>query len=167
MEIQSIDSFLDYLSKVRFRTARLLPLVPEDKYEWTYKPGKFSFGDIVRHLAGIERFMYAENALFKPSRYPGHDKSLASTKEATINYFEKLHLESLEIFSKLTPVELKRKTHTPTGTPITLWEWLRLMIEHEIHHRGQMYLYLSMLEIPTPPMYGLTSEEVLNASKGK
>jgi uncharacterized damage-inducible protein DinB len=34
------------------------------------------------------------------------------------------------------------------------------MIEHEIHHRGQIYLYLSMSNVKTPPLYGLTSEEV-------
>jgi uncharacterized damage-inducible protein DinB len=34
------------------------------------------------------------------------------------------------------------------------------MVEHEVHHRGQLYLYLGMLGVPTPPLYGLTSEEV-------
>ena len=34
------------------------------------------------------------------------------------------------------------------------------MVEHEIHHRGQLYLLLSMLGVATPPIYGLTSEEV-------
>ncbi len=34
------------------------------------------------------------------------------------------------------------------------------MAEHEIHHRGQLYMYLGMLGVETPPIYGLTSEEV-------
>jgi uncharacterized damage-inducible protein DinB len=34
------------------------------------------------------------------------------------------------------------------------------MVEHEAHHRGQIYLYLGLLDVPTPPLYGLTSEEV-------
>lgn len=165
MEINSAQTFLDYFEKVRFRTERLIPLMPEEMFEWTYKTGKFSFGDLIRHLAGIERFMYAENAQFKPSKYPGHHYDLAPGRSETINYFERLHNESLEIFGSLAPEDLHRKTKTPTGTPITLWKWLRLMIEHEIHHRGQMYMYLSMLDIPSPPMYGLTSEEVLKGSK--
>jgi uncharacterized damage-inducible protein DinB len=33
-------------------------------------------------------------------------------------------------------------------------------LEHEIHHRGQVYIYLSLLGVATPPLYGLTSEEV-------
>jgi uncharacterized damage-inducible protein DinB len=34
------------------------------------------------------------------------------------------------------------------------------MCEHQVHHRGQIYLMLNMLEVATPPLFGLTSEEV-------
>ena len=40
----------------------------------------------------------------------------------------------------------------------------RALVEHEIHHRGQIYLYLSMLDVKTPPIYGMTSEEVREKS---
>jgi len=59
---------------------------------------------------------------------------------------------------------LQRKCATPDGAHITVWKWLRAMVEHEIHHRGQLYLYLSLLNVPTPPLYGLTSEEVRERS---
>ena len=39
-------------------------------------------------------------------------------------------------------------------------KWMRAMVEHEIHHRGQIYTYLAMLDVATPPRYGLTSEDV-------
>jgi uncharacterized damage-inducible protein DinB len=39
------------------------------------------------------------------------------------------------------------------------------MVEHEVHHRGQIYLMLGMLEVRTPPLYGLTEEEVWAASR--
>jgi len=41
------------------------------------------------------------------------------------------------------------------------------MVEHEIHHRGQIYLMLGMLEVDTPPLYGLTAEEVRERSRGE
>lgn len=59
-----------------------------------------------------------------------------------------------------TDADLERKCLTPAGTPITTWKWLRAMVEHEAHHRGQIYLMLGLLNVPTPPLYGLTSEEV-------
>jgi uncharacterized damage-inducible protein DinB len=70
----------------------------------------------------------------------------------------------MEIFRRLSDEDLQKKCLTPNGTPITVWKWLRAMTEHEIHHRGQIYLYLGMLGVPTPPLYGLTSEEVLSRS---
>jgi uncharacterized damage-inducible protein DinB len=40
------------------------------------------------------------------------------------------------------------------------------MCEHEVHHRGQIYLMLGLLEVATPPLFGLTSEEVRERSSG-
>jgi uncharacterized damage-inducible protein DinB len=34
------------------------------------------------------------------------------------------------------------------------------MVEHESHHRGQIYLMLGMLGVKTTPLFGLTAEEV-------
>jgi uncharacterized damage-inducible protein DinB len=75
---------------------------------------------------------------------------------------EARHSQSAEIISRLT--NLNDKCMTPDGTPITVWKWLRAMVEHEIHHRGQIYTYLAILEVPTPPLYGLTSEQVVARS---
>ena len=96
----------------------------------------------------------------RPARYTTHGKELADGYENVIAFVERLHAESREIFRQLTDEDLQRKCKTPDNAPITTWKWLRLMPEHEIHHRGQIYLYLAMLGVPTPPLYGLTSEEV-------
>jgi uncharacterized damage-inducible protein DinB len=76
-----------------------------------------------------------------------------------------MHSESMDIFRKLSNEDLQQKCVTPGGTPITIWKWLRAMVEHEIHHRAQIYTYLGMLDIATPPIYGLTSEEVRERSR--
>ena len=73
----------------------------------------------------------------------------------------RLHEESVEIFSGLSEQQLQEKCVTPAGNPITTWKWLRAMCEHEIHHRGQLYTYLGVLGVETPPLFGLTSEELV------
>jgi hypothetical protein len=40
--------------------------------------GAFTFGDLFRHLAGLERFMYAGNVQGRPSTYLGHGVRLAA-----------------------------------------------------------------------------------------
>ncbi|MCI5054534.1 MAG: DinB family protein [Flavobacteriales bacterium] len=164
MEFQDIQAFLKYYGKVRSRTLKIVDVIPEDKIDWTYQEGKFTFGDLVRHIACIERFMYAENAQFLPSRYNGCGQNYGATKEEIIGFMNRCHQETISILSLLTTEELNSKTTTPGGTPITLWKWLRLMSEHEIHHRGQIYLYLGLINVATPPLYGLTAEQVEDRS---
>jgi uncharacterized damage-inducible protein DinB len=154
------DGFLDYLARVHERTRRVVLLIPPADVEWAPKPGWFTLGGLVRHLAGIERWMYAENALGRPSRYPGHGPELAGGLDAVVAYYDRLHAEARSIFEGLDAAAMERKVTTPAGTPITLWKWLRAMVEHEAHHRGQLYLMLALRGVSTPPLYGLTSEEV-------
>ncbi len=162
--MQSHAEFLDYFEKVHARTMRVLRCIPPDKIEWTYKEGKFTLGDLARHIASIERNMFAENVQGRPSRYDGCGRELADGYDNVLQFVEQMHRESVEIFSRLTDAELNLKCETVGGTHITTWKWLRSMIEHEIHHRGQIYLYLAMLGVKTPPLYGLTSEQVREKS---
>jgi uncharacterized damage-inducible protein DinB len=156
----SIAPTLDYLNKVHQRTTRVAHCIPPDKLEWSFREGKFTLGDLVRHIAAIERYMFAETIQGKPSRYAGCGPELADGYEAVMALRETLHTQTVEIISALGDEGLAGKCATPDGATITVWKWLRLLAEHEIHHRGQIYLYLAMLEVPTPPLYGLTSEEL-------
>lgn len=165
MEINNIQSFLDYFERIHERTLKAIASIPPDKIEWTYKEGKFTLGDLVRHIATIERYMYAENAQFKPSAYTGCGRELAEGYENVFSFYNEMHRQSVEIFKKLSQEDLQKKCTTPAGNSITLWKWLRAMVEHEIHHRGQIYIYLSILGVSSSPLYGKTAEEVAAMAK--
>src|SRR5262245_14019914 len=137
MEINSVGPFLDYYEKVRGRTMKVINQIPTEKIDWTYQEGKFTFADLIRHLAAIERYMYAENAQLKPRRYPGDGQELADEHQNVLRDMAQMHEESMEIFGKLRNEDLQMKCKTPEGSEITVWKWLRAMIEHEVHHRGQ------------------------------
>ena len=154
-----------YVDRVRERTMRAVAVVPPDEVEWTYRAGKYTFGDLMRHLAAIERWMFAENVAGRPSRYPGHGRELADGYDAIVDYMRRMHAESMVIFGALADADLDRKCTTPGGAALQVRKWLRSMIEHEAHHRGQIYLYLGMLDIAAPPLYGLTEEEVRARSR--
>jgi len=164
MQIQDLGIFLEYLDRVHQRTVRVVRCIPSDKLEWSFREGKFTLGDLVRHIAAIERYMYAETIQGKPSRYAGCGRELADGLEELVMFQERMHRESVSIISRLTGEDLNRKCATPDGTPITVWKWLRAMVEHEVHHRGQIYIYLAMLDVSTPPLFGLTSEQVRERS---
>ena len=160
MEVLSIQPFLEYFGKVRERTMRVARCVPADTIDWSFPPGKFTIGDILRHIAVAERCMFAENIQGHGSRYTSHGKELADGRDNILVLMERLHGESMEIFAELSDADLRAKCGNPGGVEIAKGKWLRARVEHEIHHRGPLYMYLGLLDVPTPALYGLTSEEV-------
>ncbi|MCP4661883.1 MAG: DinB family protein [bacterium] len=165
MEIHDIDSFLSYWSRIRKRTSRVIRCIPEEHLEWSYREGKFTLGDLVRHLAASGRYLFAEIACGRPSRYPGHGRELADGYDAVVEFFERMDRETVKILRALPDERLRESCTTPAEVQIRVWKWLRLMAEHEVHHRGQIYVYLGMLEVLTPPLFGLTAEQVVGRSE--
>ncbi len=167
MEIRTIAPFLEYWESFRGRTRLVVSSIPPDKIDWTYAPGKFTLGDLARHLATIERYMYAETVGGNPSCYSGCGKELAPRHEDVIAFMDRLDNESIAIFRTLTDEDLQNKCVTPAGIRITVWKWLRAMVEHEAHHRGQIFIMLGMIGVETRPLFGLTAEEVRARSVSK
>ena len=164
MEITSLARFIPYFENIRSRTMRVIGSIPREQYDWRPAPGMFSFADLIRHLAAIERYMFCENVQGLPSRYPGHGEELAKGPEEVLAYIERMHEESIAILKSLSDEDLSKPCTTPGGATMPRWKWLRAMIEHEAHHRGQIFMMLRMIGIGAAPLYGLTSEEVRDRS---
>jgi uncharacterized damage-inducible protein DinB len=154
------EEFLAWHASAHDRTERVIAAIPHADFDWAPAPGRFSFADQIRHIATIERYMYGETVQGRQSAYPGHGRELADGPETVIAYYKRLHEVSLRIFKAIPAEDYAKKVQMPAGTPITLWKWLRAMVEHEAHHRGQIYMMLGLRGVATPPLYGLTSEEV-------
>jgi uncharacterized damage-inducible protein DinB len=160
MAFMEPQEWLSYIDRMYQRTRRVAVLIPESELEHNFGGSRFTPGDLVRHLAGVNRYMFVEVAAGRANRYPGHTRELAAGLADVLAYHQRLHEESMEVLRSLTPPDFDRKVAAPEGAPITAWKWLRAMTEHEAHHRGQLYWTLAELGVQTPPLFGLTSEEV-------
>src|SRR5579872_360978 len=160
MEIHNIQSFLSYFETIRERTLRVVEAVPREKLEWRHTDGVFSPGDLARHIAATERYTFAESVLGRPSRYPGCGADLAQGMDSILAFMQRMHAETVDMLKKLSPDNLEGKGVGPQGNPITACKLLRAMVEHEVHHRGEIYVYLALLGVPRPPLYGLTEPEL-------
>ena len=118
-------------------------------------------------MAAVERYMFVEIAIGGKNSYPGHSQKLASGYQKVMDHYHNLHQESRELLLGLSNSDLAGKRLTPAGAELALWKWLRAMLEHEIHHRGQLYSMLAILEIKTPPLFGLTSEYLFEQANDK
>ena len=158
------EDFLHHFEQVRERTMRVVSAIPKDKVEWTCRLGEWTFGDLARHIAATERYVFAECAFGRPSRYKGCGRELGEGRDGVIAYMERMHAEAMEIFRAMTDEDWVRKGTSPEGKPVTAWRMLRAMLEHEAHHRGQMYVYLGILGVPAHPLYTLDEPQLRQLS---
>jgi len=132
MEVSTIQSFPDYFSKIRERTMRVVACIPPDKIEWRAAAGKFTLGDLARHIAATERNVFAECACGGRNRYDGCGRELAAGRDEVVRFMERMHNESMNMLTQLSDNQLQQKCQSADGTPITTWKLLRSMVEHEV-----------------------------------
>ena len=118
------DSELDFQPYTGARTVRdlLLHIAQEER-------GEFAFG-ITRELSD-----------FPPEYAAGHYPSVASIQALLAS----IHLPVVAYLDALSEGGLRRTIETPWGVRYTLLEMLGHLVEHEIHHRGELSLILGML----------------------
>lgn len=79
-------------------------------------------------------------------------------------HLEVSHSEAMTTLRTLNDTELYQPRPTLNGPPVKAWRLLMAMVEHEVHHRSQLAVYLALLGIEPPQIYGLGIEEVVALS---
>ncbi len=143
-------------------TRRLLERVPDEKGEWKPHPKSFSLG----HLAQLVAIM--PGWLTRMVREPEIDlgKGAGYSYESTESLLEKFdtHVrearESIASAKDSTFDELwSLKMHGQVLFTQPRGEAIRGTINHLIHHRGQLSVYLRLVDVPIPSIYGPTADE--------
>ena len=89
---------------------------------------------------------------------------MPATGPEIVQSFERNIAEAKEALSRLDDAALVRKFVMRRGETKmfsrTKFDFLRtVMLNHSYHHRGQLSVYLRLLGIPVPPIYGPTADE--------
>jgi uncharacterized damage-inducible protein DinB len=146
-------------------TRRVLDRVPADKLSWRPHPKSMSLGQLCLHVASIpgalskiaqlEEFDAAQANFNAPAPsdmkeiHAALDQSIQSAEECLSGLSDKqamgpwrLTVNGKEIFTK------------PRGGVLR-----SIMLNHWYHHRGQLSVYLRLLEVPVPVIYGRSADE--------
>ena len=157
--IVSTREFVRYFRRVRRRTWLVVDRVRPDLLDWVPRAGEFSCGDIIRHLAGAERFFVTK--VLEDRWTDDLDPGPALDHEATRARLREVHHAEMGRLETMPDARLAESIHDLDGTAREVWLFLMLMVEHEIHHRSQLDCYLSEAGVEPPQLYGLRMEEVL------
>ncbi|MEP6536137.1 MAG: DinB family protein [Bryobacteraceae bacterium] len=146
-------------------TRRVLERVPEDKLSWKPHPKSMSLGQLCLHVAGIPGSIakLAQVDEFDASQANFEARSPASKEEilATLEESTKAAEEYLSGVSNEAAMSSWRLTANGKEIfAIPRVAMLRsIMLNHWYHHRGQLSVYLRLLDVPVPVIYGRSADE--------
>ncbi len=157
--IGSVAEFIRYFDGVRRRTWSAVDRVGPDLLGWAPRSGEMSCGEIVRHLAGAERFFVTKvvEDRFTEDLAPGPELDHAATRAL----LETAHREQTARLAGLSDEVLRAPRRDLDGGTVKAWRFLMAMVEHEVHHRSQLDCYLAEVGVDPPQIYGWRMEDVL------
>jgi uncharacterized damage-inducible protein DinB len=159
-----IDPILDELTREAATTLRVLERVPSDQLGWRPHPKSKSAGELAWHIASIPariaRFVQQDDVDVTTVKQPPMPETTAGIVEG----FERQVAEAKELLARLDDSALSRVTTMRRGD-VKVFSGPKLaflravMLNHSYHHRGQLSVYLRLLNVPVPSVYGPTADE--------
>jgi len=150
-------------------TRRLLERVPDEHLGWRPHEKSWTLGQLATHLSNLPTWHTAvlrDDGLDLATLPP--NKTALPSRDAILRTFDENVQEARETFAQVDDDTLIREWTLRHGDRVMLVQpkaaVLRMFgISHMIHHRGQMTVYLRLLGVPLPPIYGPTADEQLAA----
>ena len=153
--LTELANIREHWTRYRDVTLKHLDLLSEEEMLWRPQPELFTCGQHVIHILGTEQYYF--HGLFhnewNPTRL--HFPTAFPSKVELWKEFEAIRARTLQAFDALTDANLSDIMHVPNA-PIELplrW-WLWFILEHEIHHKAQLALYLRQLG-KVPPFFAM------------
>jgi len=158
------ESFLAEIDQEAAITKRVLERVPGDKLSWKPHEKSMSLGQLALHTATIPGFIVA---LVTPDQFElpsSFDSPEAQTSEELVPALEsgvataKEYLSGLDDEAALSTWTLAKGDRVVMAVP-RVGILRSIMLNHWYHHRGQLSVYLRLLDVPVPSIYGPSADE--------
>jgi uncharacterized damage-inducible protein DinB len=156
------QSLLPEFDQETATTRRVLERVPDGQADWKPHPKSFSLAHLAQLVAGMPSWMIT--MLKQPEldlgKFPGYGNEKTATLLQRFDAGVKAAREALAASQDAEYGEtwsLKHGSHVLSALPRR--EVIRTHFSHMVHHRAQLGLYLRLLDVPVPSMYGPTADE--------
>jgi uncharacterized damage-inducible protein DinB len=145
-------------------TRRLLERIPDDKLAWKPHDKSMALGELASHLGYIPNWagLILNASSFDLAEAPP-DRAPKTSRADILALFDDSTKKTRGLMDKsdaeyTAPWSLKRGGQDMFSMP-RIAAFRSFVLNHTIHHRGQLSVYLRLNEIPVPPIYGPTADE--------
>jgi uncharacterized damage-inducible protein DinB len=162
MTMRLVDPLIAELEQEAETTRRVLERIPEDRLSWRPHPKSMSLGQLALHIAttpgGVAQ-VAAADSMERPEFPRPEPKSKREVLEA-LGPSVASAIEFLRGLDDARATQTWSMTHA--GKPIFSLPRIgvvrSIMLNHWYHHRGEMQVYLRLLNVPVPSVYGPTAD---------
>lgn len=160
------DAFIAELNHETSLTRKILERVPLDKKDWKPHAKSMSIGRLSTHIAEtlkwisnihhIDDFDFLRDFNFK--------SHVAESQEELLTFFQNNLDAALTDLDAMTDEDFNKIWTIRRGDTIMMQMPKKIAVRgwgfsHQIHHRGQLSVFLRLLDIPVPGMYGPSADE--------
>ena len=143
-------------------TRRLLERVPTDRGPWKPHAKSFALGHLAQLVASMPGWITRTLRETSLELSEGEGYSFQAT-DALVAQFDKHVREARGALTSVVGSELAVAWSLKNGGHVLMTmpraEVTRMHLNHLIHHRGQLTVYLRLLDVPLPSIYGPTADE--------
>jgi len=160
------DSFISEMKHEAAMTRKMLDRVPWDKKDWQPHEKSMTAGRLATHITEtlqwipriheIDDFDFLVHFSFK--RYT------AETKEELMQLFQANLDEAIRHLSAMNDDDFDKSWTVRRGEQVMFNIPKKVAVRswgfsHQVHHRGQLSVFLRLLDVPVPGMYGPSADE--------
>jgi uncharacterized damage-inducible protein DinB len=148
-------------------TRRLIERIPRASLAWKPHDKSFSLGELATHLSKLPRWGAQILELASHDLMSGTNQATSlGTLDEILQNFDRNVADVRRGLVERSTAEIGEAWSLMRGREslMTLPKgaaFRRFMLNHVIHHRGQLTVYLRLLDVPLPPIYGPTADERL------
>lgn len=160
-----VTPFTRELPHEAISTRKMLARIPQDKMDWKPHEKSMSLGQLASHVAEIPAYVTSvmtQSVLdFNPETYR---PMIVENAADLVTLFDKNLEEAMRHLQGASDEHMLQEwTLSKAGTPMLVLPRIGAMrgfvMSHFIHHRGQLSVYLRLLNIPVPSIYGPSADE--------
>jgi uncharacterized damage-inducible protein DinB len=159
-----VDALLPEFDHEMATTRKVLERVPEDKLDWKPHAKSWSMGGLATHVANLPSWGSialnqdsfdlatggtAPQAASRVDLLAAFDRNVASTRATLTGKTDP---------EMMAPWTLEKEGHTLFTMP-KIAVMRSFVLNHIIHHRGQLSVYLRLTDVPVPSIYGPSADE--------
>ncbi len=163
--MQISELFILELNQEAMSTRKMIERVPTDKLEWRPHEKSMTIGRLATHIAELtvwfERVISANEFDFATVIFKSQSRD---TTEQIVELFTKQLAEAISLLETAGDETLNAVWTLRRGEQVMLQLPRKVILRtfafnHVYHHRGQLSVYLRLLNIPVPGMYGPSADE--------